>query len=92
MKEIRNNNCHTDKKSLEINNSITNNPQEIANTFSDYFLPVVYTVIGNIKKSDSDSRDNVDPSNYLINNFNSRFSKLNWKYATIYEIVRLSNH
>ncbi len=43
MKEIRNNNCHTDKKSLEINNSITNNPQEIANTFSDYFLPVVDT-------------------------------------------------
>ena len=92
MKEIRNNNCHTDKKSLEINNSITNNPQEIANTFSDYFLPVVYTVIGNIKKSNIDSRDNVDPSNYLINNFNSRFSKLNWKYATTYGIVRLSNH
>ena len=91
MKEI-NNNCHIDKKSLEINNSITNNPQEIANTFNDYFLPVVDTVIGNIKKSDSDSRDNVDPSNYLINNFNSRFSKLNWKYATIYETVRLLNH
>jgi len=31
----------------------------------------------------------MDPSNYLINNFNSRFSRINWKYATTYEINRI---
>ena len=40
-----------------------NNLQEIANTFNYYFLTVVDTVIGNIKKGNSDPRDNVDPSN-----------------------------
>jgi hypothetical protein len=49
-KEIGNNNCHTDTKSVQINNTITNNPQEIANTFNDYFLTAADTVIGNIKK------------------------------------------
>ena len=28
----------------------------------------------------------MDPSKYLINNFNSRLSRINWKYATTYEI------
>ena len=49
-KEIQNNNCQDDIKSLKINNTITNNPQEIANTFNDYFLNVADTGIGNIKK------------------------------------------
>jgi len=35
--EIGNNNCQNDIKSLNINNTITNNPQEIVNTFNDYF-------------------------------------------------------
>ena len=47
-KEIGNNNCQNDIKSLRINNTITNNPQEITNTFNYYFLNVADTVIGNI--------------------------------------------
>jgi hypothetical protein len=39
--------CQNDIKSLKINNTITNNRQETANT---YFLNVADTVIGNIKK------------------------------------------
>jgi len=42
--------CQNDIKSLKINNTITNVPQEIANTFNDYFLAVVDSVIENIKK------------------------------------------
>jgi len=49
-KEIGNNNCQNDIKPLKINNTTTNNPQENANTFTDYFLTVLDTVIGNIKK------------------------------------------
>jgi hypothetical protein len=35
---------------LHINNGITNNPHEIANTLNYYFLTVVDIVSGNIKK------------------------------------------
>ena len=31
----------------------------------------------------------MDPSNYLISNFNSTFSRINWKYATTYEINKI---
>ena len=48
--QIWNNNCQNDIKSLKINNTTTNNPKEIANTFNDYFLTVTDTVNGNIKK------------------------------------------
>ena len=47
------------------------------------------TVIGNIKKGDNDSKDNVDPSKYLITNFDNTFSRINWKYATTYEINKI---
>jgi len=43
-KEIGNN-CQSGIKSLKINNTISNNPQEIANTFNDYFSTVADTVI-----------------------------------------------
>ena len=49
-KEVGNNNCHNDIKFLKINNSIMNNPQEIADTLNDYFLTVADTVIGSIKR------------------------------------------
>jgi len=50
---------------------------------------VADTVIGNIKKGDNDSKDNVDPSKYLITNFDNTFSRINWKYATTYEINKI---
>jgi hypothetical protein len=34
----------------------------------------------------NDTKDNVDPSNYLTTNFNNTFSSINWKYAKTYEI------
>jgi len=40
------------------------------------------------KKGD-DSKDNADPSNYLITNCNNMFSRINWKYATTYEISKI---
>ena len=48
-------------------------PQEIANTFNDYFSTVADTPIGNIKKDKNVPRVNVNPSNDLINNLNSTF-------------------
>jgi non-ribosomal peptide synthetase component E (peptide arylation enzyme) len=50
LKETGNNNYQNDITSLQINNTITNNPQEIPNTFNDYYFTVAHTVIGNIKK------------------------------------------
>ena len=46
--EIGNNNCQKHIKPLKINNTTTNNPQVTANTFNDYFLTVLDTVIRNI--------------------------------------------
>jgi len=83
-------NCQNDIKSININNPIRNNPQEIANTFNDYFLTLADTITGNIKKDNNDPRENLNPSNYLIYNFNSTFPGINWNYATPYEIDNLS--
>jgi len=41
-------------KSLKINNTISNNSQEIANTFNDYFSTVADIVIRNIIKGNND--------------------------------------
>jgi len=76
---------HNDIKSLKINNTV-------ANTFNEYFLTVVDTVIGNIKRGNSDPRDNVNPSNYLINNFNSTFQELIVTMPQLIKFIRLSNH
>ena len=66
-----------------------NDPQAIANTSNDYYLTAVDNVTRNIVNGNNDSRDNMDPSNYLINNFNSMFSRINWKYPTTYEINKI---
>ena len=74
-KEIGNNNCQNDVKSLKITNTMMNNPQETVNTFNDFFLNIADTVIGNIKKDNSDSKDNISLSNFLINNFKRTFPR-----------------
>ena len=51
-------------QSFKLNSNVMYNPQEIANTFNDYFSTVADTPIGNIKK-DNDPTINVNPSNYL---------------------------
>jgi GTP-sensing pleiotropic transcriptional regulator CodY len=56
-----NNNCQNYIQSLKINNTITYNPQEIANDFNDYFSTVADTPIGNIKRDKNDPRVNVNP-------------------------------
>ena len=82
-------NCHSNIKSLKIDNSTLNDPQEVANTFSDYFSTVADTVIGNIEKGDINFKDNVNPLNYLITKYNNVFSRINWKYATTHEIIKI---
>ena len=84
-KQIGNNNCQNDIKYLKINNTITNSRQEIANSFSDYSLTVAGTVFRNIKRDNSDSTDNVNPSRHLINKFNTTFLRIIWSNATTYE-------
>ena len=88
-KEIGKNcyNCRNDIKSLKPDNTTLNNPQEVANAFNDYFSTVAYTVIGNIEKCENNFKDNVNPLNYLIANYNNTFSRINWKYATTHEIM-----
>ena len=49
-KEIGNYNCYNVIKPLKINNTISNDPQVIANTFNDYYLTVTDSVTRNIIK------------------------------------------
>jgi hypothetical protein len=81
-KVLGNNNCEKDIKSLKITNNITNNPQEVPNTLTEYCLTVADTVTRDIEKANNDPRDNVNPSNYLINKCNSTFPRINWTYVT----------
>ena len=60
--ETGNNNCQNGIKFLKISNSVTNNPQEIPNTFTEYFFTVADTVIGYIKKNNTAPIDDVNPS------------------------------
>jgi len=55
------NNSENDIKSLKTNDTKTNNPHEIANTFNDYFLTVMHTIIRSIKKVNTKPKDNVEP-------------------------------
>jgi hypothetical protein len=87
-KEIGNK-CQNGIKSLKMNNTILNNPQEIANTFNDNLSTVADTVIKNVTKGNGDSKDNVDLSSYLITNFSNTFSRINWKSATTYEVNKI---
>ena len=82
IKKETGNNCQNRTKSLKINNTILNNPQEIANTFNNYFSTVTDTVIRNTIKDNNDFKGNVDHSKCLITNFINMFSSTNWKYAT----------
>jgi hypothetical protein len=54
---------------------------------NDYFLTVDDNVVGNIKRGNNDPRHNVNPSNYLINNFS--ISRIKWNYAPISEIDKI---
>jgi len=87
-KEIGNN-CQNSIKSSKINNILSDNPQEIANTLNNYSSTVAVTVIGNIINGNEGFKGNVDPSKYLISNFNNTFSSINWKYATTNEINKI---
>jgi DNA replicative helicase MCM subunit Mcm2 (Cdc46/Mcm family) len=86
-KEIGNNNCQNDILSLTINNSIMYNPQEISNTFNDYFTTVADTSIGNIKKDKNDPRVNVNPSN----NLTVHFQELPGNMPQLMKLTRLAN-
>ena len=87
--ELGKGNRHNNIKSLEINNTVTNDPQEIANIFSDYFLSAADTVIKNIKKGNADQNDKKDAIEYLTNNISTNFSEIHWQYATISEIDKI---
>ena len=67
-----------------------NNPQEFAKTFNLCCLSVAVTVIRRIKNYNSNFRDNVNPSNYLINKYNNTFLRINLNNAITYEIDKFN--
>jgi hypothetical protein len=75
---------HSPIEALRINNTMVNNSQVIAHNFNDYFSTVAGTIIDNIKKDDTDGRnDDTSHFSYLINNLNATFPNIIWKRLDI---------
>ena len=88
-KVVWNNNCQNDIKFLKINNTVTNKPQEIPNTFTEYFL----TVAGTYRQHGTDTScpgDNVNTYNYWLINIIPLFQELVGTMPQLMKLIRLS--
>jgi len=74
---------------LEMHNSTITNQQVLANTFNRYFISVADNIKDDINNKANTSKMN--PINYLLNYYNNPFPRLNWQYASTYEIGKIIN-
>jgi hypothetical protein len=72
----------------KINKAITNNPQEIAKNVI-FVACLLLTKLSETKNYNSNPRDEVNASNYLINKFNTTFVRISLTNATAYEIDKI---
>jgi hypothetical protein len=79
-------------QSLEINNSVTCNQDDIAHAFNNYFISVADSVVNNITRGKIKHKDNLHAIDYLNLNFGHSFPDIQWKYTSTYEIQILLNH
>jgi hypothetical protein len=59
----------------------------IANLFNNYFLSVAYSI--NEDKNKDENLSMINPINYLFKYYNKPFPKINWQYASTYEIDKI---
>jgi hypothetical protein len=70
---------------LKINNNIVNNQDDMANIFNNYFLSVA-----DLLNKDNKSNDkNTNPLHYPPNFIKEPDNKMEWKYATTYELEKI---
>jgi hypothetical protein len=73
--------------SLELDDKIITNQHKIANLFNNYFLSVAYSISADKNKDENACM--INANNYLFNCHNKPFTKINWQYASYYEIDKI---
>jgi hypothetical protein len=69
---------------LKLDDKLVVNQLKIANLFNNYFLSVADSINYNMKKDVNLSMNN--HISYLYKYYKKPFAKINWKYASTYEI------
>jgi len=72
---------------LVLDDEIIINQQKIANLCSNYFLTVADSV--NADKNKEENSSMINPINYLFKYHNKPFPRINWQYASTYEIEKI---
>jgi hypothetical protein len=73
--------------SIVIGKKVVTNQEKIATAFNKYFLSIADSIIP--ENNNHTNKEIVNPINYLVNTFSRPFNKINWKYATFYEIEKI---
>ena len=75
----------TEIQSLMIDNNVIRNQNKVSITLNNYFLSIADSI-----STDNNKHVNTANSmNYLSSNFKKSFTKMNWHYATTYEIEKI---
>jgi len=69
---------------LKLLHKLIANQHKIANLFNSYFLSVADSINGNMNKDVNLTMNN--PISYLFKYYKKLFDKINWQYASTYEI------
>jgi hypothetical protein len=72
---------------LKLDDKLIANQHKIANLFNSYFLSVADSINGNMNKDINLTMNN--PISYLFKYYKKPFAKINWQYASTYEILNI---
>jgi hypothetical protein len=75
-------------ESLKINNTVTDNKDDIAHAFNAYFISVADSVVNNISGK-TNYKNNRHTTDYLNLNYGHYFPDIQWKYISTYEIQNI---
>jgi hypothetical protein len=75
--------------SMIVDNKVIMNKNKIADTFNTYFLSIADSIISG--NNNYISPNSCNPINCLVNTFGRPFTKINWQYASTYEIEKIKS-
>jgi len=72
---------------IKLNDKLIHNQNKIANVFNSYFLSVADPNNG-VRNEDANLNVN-NPTSYLFKHYKKPFNKINWQYASTYEVKKI---
>jgi hypothetical protein len=72
--------------SLTLEGASTTDQFKIATLFNNYFSSVADSI--NLEKNKVSTKGRINPMNYLQNFYSDPLTKLNWNYASTYELEK----